>query len=777
MLKFLKWLSIILVTLVVALIAVIILAPQLIINERSVAYAVKYAEKMDVKITYTDLKIEVSSDDSFNKVIKLIALDFCVTYKTEINTCFGSLDAQTKINLLGQPVVLTEVGPIIAQNGQIAIKQVEDKKIEEEEPFDWRTIKDFIKHTKIRPLVVDKTTVKMTDLAGKVTEAKFDLKTTQLEGSTVELVTLINGKGTFPIRRLALTGKAIDRGPGLLPDIDVKFDTSTPSGLRANAVISLLASSDAPNERSNLKIDGNLLKDKTQLAIKATGSASFDTLILDLTLNGQGLAEGLRKATIDRCIIDTTAKNDYTTFVVQIPRCRISLVRNLIEKEAELPVEFPKTFEGKFVANMNIDVGEEIRFSNSSGRFDLVPLINDLYKMSGGLDFVLNGSLGTGKTPNLALKVDSVIELDRFERLVKHLENSNYSIPAPLNTLAGKAGCDIKGEVNLAAEKISVPHTCSINLRGDQQALVVEESGVFSVQFVEGGIAPDLVSNIVLREITMFLPDFSVTDPVPKMTTDKRFVDQDLEEYVEEKKEELTSAKPPFSYTITVRTADKPILIHTPSLKTVVPIKLDIALSSDKRPIGSVNITRFDVKILSKSLIIDHVTLSLADASPNKIDAKALIERTEFDVIVNIYGDLEKPKVEITSDPLRADSDLMSSLMYGGSFNDLDSSQQKSVAETRAAMTDGAIGLISMFYLATTPIESVGYNPHTQQFRAEVKLGTGASLQVGSNFEGQSELGIRKRLRGNWFFETYAISEEERSGTKGVAMLKWANRY
>src|SRR5690606_11568548 len=143
---FLKWLSIILVTLIVALVAIVILAPQLIINERTVAYAVKYAEKMDIKITYADLKIEASSDDSFNKVIKLTAIDFCLDYQKEINTCFGTLDAQVKINILGQPVVLTEVGPIIAKNGLIAITQVEDKTIEEEEPFDWRTIKDFIKH-------------------------------------------------------------------------------------------------------------------------------------------------------------------------------------------------------------------------------------------------------------------------------------------------------------------------------------------------------------------------------------------------------------------------------------------------------------------------------------------------------------------------------------------------------------------------------------------------------------------------------------------------------
>ena len=73
-------------------------------------------------------------------------------------------------------------------------------------------------------------------------------------------------------------------------------------------------------------------------------------------------------------------------------------------------------------------------------------------------------------------------------------------------------------------------------------------------------------------------------------------------------------------------------------------------------------------------------------------------------------------------------------LMYGGSYNELDGGQQKSVSDTQAAMTD-------------------------------------------ANMDGRSVVGLNKRLAGNWSFETFAISEDKDSASRGIAMLKWATRY
>ncbi len=116
--------------------------------------------------------------------------------------------------------------------------------------------------------------------------------------------------------------------------------------------------------------------------------------------------------------------------------------------------------------------------------------------------------------------------------------------------------------------------------------------------------------------------------------------------------------------------------------------------------------------------------------------------------------------------------------MFGGEPAALDTEGQRSVEETRAAMVDGALGLLSMYYLASTPIDSVGYNPYTGVFRARVKLAKGLTLAVGSDLGGAHQtVGIRKRLSENWSFETTAETDEVTNESKGVALFKWGRRY
>jgi hypothetical protein len=90
-------------------------------------------------------------------------------------------------------------------------------------------------------------------------------------------------------------------------------------------------------------------------------------------------------------------------------------------------------------------------------------------------------------------------------------------------------------------------------------------------------------------------------------------------------------------------------------------------------------------------------------------------------------------------------------------------------------MADSAIGLVTMYYLASTPVESIGYNPETKGFTAKVKLRQGLSLVVGTG-EASQEVGLRKRIGRNWTVETTAITDDE-AGKKGVAMLRWGKRY
>lgn len=70
-------------------------------------------------------------------------------------------------------------------------------------------------------------------------------------------------------------------------------------------------------------------------------------------------------------------------------------------------------------------------------------------------------------------------------------------------------------------------------------------------------------------------------------------------------------------------------------------------------------------------------------------------------------------------------------LLFGRKLDALDAGQAASVGSTGAAVADGAVTLASMYLLASTPVESVGYNPVTRVSTAKIRLADGTSLNVG----------------------------------------------
>src|SRR5690606_24977194 len=139
---------------------------------------------------------------------------------------------------------------------------------------------------------------------------------------------------------------------------------------------------------------------------------------------------------------------------------------------------------------------------------------------------------------------------------------------------------------------------------------------------------------------------------------------------------------------------------------------------------------------------------------PPEIKGEMTFRSVDYLIKLAIAGTVKKPRFQIFSVPPRTENELISNVICGGTFEELDEGQMRSVEETRAALADGAISIMSMYYLAATPIESVGFNPHTGVFRAKIKLGRDLSLTVGSDMHQTQTVGLRKRLSPNWSVET-----------------------
>ena len=151
--------------------------------------------------------------------------------------------------------------------------------------------------------------------------------------------------------------------------------------------------------------------------------------------------------------------------------------------------------------------------------------------------------------------------------------------------------------------------------------------------------------------------------------------------------------------------------------------------------------------------------------------------------MVNGYSDAEIHRLSAI-DPwflakLRLIVEAEQRLLRGRSLAELDAEESTSIGETRAALADQALGLLSLYALASTPIQSVGYDPATGQVLVKLRIGEGTSLNLGSQWGGAQGIGIRRRLSQRWSIRTELnppIGAESR-GSVFSAVLEWGYRY
>lgn len=139
---------------------------------------------------------------------------------------------------------------------------------------------------------------------------------------------------------------------------------------------------------------------------------------------------------------------------------------------------------------------------------------------------------------------------------------------------------------------------------------------------------------------------------------------------------------------------------------------------------------------------------------------------------------LDAPRFTITSNPPLSENSALSLLLFGRPLEELSPGQGESLGNARAALTSGAISAASMYLLASTPIESIGYDPSLGRFSATVRLVEGTSLRVESAKEGVTQLGIRKRLGRDWVLNTYVERTSPLEDRRSVStFLEWSKTY
>jgi hypothetical protein len=233
-----------------------------------------------------------------------------------------------------------------------------------------------------------------------------------------------------------------------------------------------------------------------------------------------------------------------------------------------------------------------------------------------------------------------------------------------------------------------------------------------------------------------------------------------------------------FIYEINVKTpSESPVYLLSNLTKKPAPIHVDLSTSSQDHLQGKIRVTSFPLELFRRDATVEHFDLLLRrPVEESKLDGLIKVAYADYTISIMVISTLGKPTVKFLSDPPLPEDQVIATLLFGRPIEELDADQSLSVGNSRAAVADRALGLASLYALASTPIQSVDYNSKTGILTATFKLAKGMTLNVGMDSNRISEVGIRKRLGGPWTATTSLSSFDGQAGILST-FIEWVNRY
>lgn len=366
----------------------------------------------------------------------------------------------------------------------------------------------------------------------------------------------------------------------------------------------------------------------------------------------------------------------------------------------------------------------------------------------------------------LETKLDIQALLPQFKKLVRALEKTAYPVYAPLNDLDGSVELKVAGNADLAQQRGNIPLEFKTQLKSAQQSFNSQGKGTLNYQISKAASKTHLDFDFLMDDVKIVMPHLGYST-MPALFPDSRFVNP---------REKASAANPNLSYKVSVRTS-KPAYLVSNLTKDHIPLILDLKLD-EKHLGGSVKVGSTQLEFFRRNATVERFNLTLAEPrNKSVVDGLVRVRYADYTIDIIMLGAIERPKILFQSDPPLEQDQILSVLIYGRTFENLDAQNSSSVSAVSTAVADRAIALGSLFLLASSPIESVSYDPASRAFSAKIKLAQGMSLDVGTHEGRTQEVGLRKSLKGNWLIRTYFTNDPQTGSQKTGAMLEWYKRY
>ncbi len=413
----------------------------------------------------------------------------------------------------------------------------------------------------------------------------------------------------------------------------------------------------------------------------------------------------------------------------------------------------------KFKANAQLPVGNFKRLTS-----EIQAVVEPVGVNGVGLDAKVEVNLAAA----LPVHAKLTMKAPDFPNVVNRLKDTRWAVPAPFNQLDGAMTVGATASTDLSFKKVDTNFSVLSDLASERQEFAFSGKGtILSAAVVRGKRRLLLDADIKFGKTELFLPRL---DPfnLPQLLPDPNIVHAKTEE----------SQRTDLQYRLRLTTTrGQPIRLRMTHFRMTVPLQLDLLLRTDQPAQGNIRISRFQSRLFRRDADIREVRVTFPREGAPQLSAKVAVNFVNYDLTLRAFGLLRAPRFSVTSNPPLSENSAISLLLFGRTLEELSPGQGESLGNAKAALANGAISATSMYLLASTPIETIGYDPALRRFSATVRLFDGTSLRVQSAREGWTEVGVRKRLGPNWVLNTHIerLPVDDRKSTS--TFIEWSRSY
>ena len=753
--------------------------PQLLFNPKAFRFGAAVAGRFGVILSWDEARIHVQSKRLTHKRFDFGFDNFCFNLSANhYQGCMAEFRIIGEAAWLGGGIKILEVGPVILREADLSVyivKKGETKPLEEG-PFNLNVpdlvLPDFLKGTFFHPISLQWKRLTFWQEDKMLFTGPLDLKLGLDErGRPKEL--------SFDIHMEEGTDLPSGRVVGSILSPSNFWFNDWNAQAKVDATLKGKASGKADVQLSPLHpkvyavaVKGDGVVGKIRANLDLSARLSEGDLRGRISAESRGFSKHVHGILAQAC-------DFHIRQLARLDRMRLDL--NCPLRVDVTPVRLPSPTHAKLVTiPQNLDfilkTDLETRFWPSlhepvAGTLDLemIPISQQLLTLKGDTKTKFSGVPARFPQGWTALTdLDFFATVPQFQKVVEALDRTAYAIFAPLNVLGGQVEFGLSGQTDLIHSKGKLPVVFRTRLNSQSQSFNADGTGEVEFQMVKKETSAQLQLEITLSETKLVMPHLGM-QALPQLLPDKRLVDP---------KKVAEKARADLKYQVKVLTPpDKPVLLFSNLTKESMPLYLDLTADNLKID-GTVKIGRTPLSILRRNVSIQDFTITLADPTDfSALKGTIRVDYSNYDIDLIILGTMKRPRVVFQSNPPLSQEEIISVLIYGQPFEDLNTSQSNSVGNVASAVADRALRLSSLFLLASTPVESVGYDPASGYVSARFRLGGSTSLEVGTQEGHTQKVGLRKNIGGNWIINTYIENDSDEGSQRGGAFLDWYKRY